>query len=124
MKGEIIVKSNATDLDWIIVRPISIWGPWNSQPYKQFFETVLSGFYFNLGKCLSIRSLGYVENSVHQLVSLMRAPSSSVSKKIFYLADYDPISLRAMAKKCFLSKGLQIYTFIALVRCFYYCPLW
>lgn len=97
MKGEIIVKTSAHDLDWVIVRPISIWGPWNSQPYKQFFQSVLKGLYFHLGSRTSTRSLGYVENTVYQLVSLMMAPSVTVSKKIFYLADYEPASLRSMA---------------------------
>jgi nucleoside-diphosphate-sugar epimerase len=97
MKGEIIVKTYASDLDWVIVRPISIWGPWNTQPYIQFFQSVLKGFYFHLGSRKSTRSLGYVENTVFQLVCLIKAPSASVTKKIFYLADYEPASLRTMA---------------------------
>ena len=97
MKGEIIVKSSASDLDWVIVRPISIWGPWNSEPYLQFFQSVLRGYYFNIGNLSSLRSLGYVENTVYQLACLALAPAQSVCSKTFYLADYEPTPLKTMA---------------------------
>jgi len=99
MKGELVVKSLASGLDWVIVRPISIWGPWNSEPYRQFFHSVLRGYYFNIGNFQSLRSLGFVGNTVFQLCSIAEAPVSLVSSKLFYLADYEPLSLRKMAFK-------------------------
>ena len=98
MKGELIVKSEAHNMDWVIVRPISIWGPWNSEPYLQFFQSVLGGYYFNIGRFKSLRSLGYVENTVFQLCRLLEAPAPLVRSKTFYLADYHPTQLRKMAK--------------------------
>ena len=106
MKGEILVKKKASSFDWVIVRPISIWGPWNSEPYLQFFKSVLNYYYFNIGKFKSFRSLGYVGNTVYQLCCIATANSSLVSGKTFYLADYKPLSLRSMAQR------------IASYRCF------
>ena len=37
MKGETF-KRSCSSVDWVIVRPISIWGPWNHEPYLQFFN--------------------------------------------------------------------------------------
>ena len=81
----------------VIVRPISIWGPWNFEPYLQFFQSVLRGYYFNIGNLSSLRSLGYVENTVYQLACLALAPAQSVCSKTFYLADYEPTPLKTMA---------------------------
>lgn len=99
MKGEILVKNSPQSVPWVIVRPISIWGPWNYQPYTQFFQSILSGMYFNIGSVKSIRSLGYVLNTVYQLEKLAMADPLAVIGKTFYLADYKPSSLRYMAKK-------------------------
>jgi nucleoside-diphosphate-sugar epimerase len=97
MKGELIVKNALESIPWVIVRPISIWGPWNSEPYTQFFKAVLRGSYFHIGRILSMRSLGYVGNTVYQLEKLALAESSLVVNETFYLADYEPASLRMMA---------------------------
>ena len=99
MKGEILVKSSCSSVDWVIVRPISIWGPWNHEPYLQFFQSVLNYLYFNIGSFKSFRSLGFVGNTVFQLCCIATAKRDLVSGRTFYLADYKPLSLRAMARK-------------------------
>ena len=98
MKGEILIKQQATSFDWVIVRPISIWGPWNLEPYLQFFQSVLNYLYFNIGSFKSFRSLGFVGNTVFQLYRIATCDKECVSKKTFYLADYNPLSLRSMAR--------------------------
>jgi len=99
MKGEILVKRSCSSVDWVIVRPISIWGPWNQEPYLQFFQSVLNYFYFNIGNFSSFRSLGFVGNTVYQLCRIATANRDLVSGRIFYLADYNPLSLRVMAQR-------------------------
>ena len=38
-EGEIIIRKNIREkLEWVIIRPTSIWGPWFQSPYKKFFE--------------------------------------------------------------------------------------
>ena len=50
--GENLVRDKIrTDLEWSILRPTSLWGPWFDIPYRTFFDTVRSGLFmipFNL----------------------------------------------------------------------------
>lgn len=34
---------------WTIIQPISIWGPWGEEPYKNFFKAIVQGWYFHIG---------------------------------------------------------------------------
>ena len=84
---------------WCIVRPTSIWGPWFSVPYRNFFNLVEKGLYFHPGKLAVRKSFGYVGNTVYQLDSLMLAPRELVNFKTFYLADYEPIDVMIFANQ-------------------------
>jgi nucleoside-diphosphate-sugar epimerase len=82
------------DIDWIIVRPTSIWGPWFGEPYKNFFELVLKGFYFNIpAKYASTKTYGYVENTCMQIFSLLINKDLSIKKNYYYLGDIEPINI-------------------------------
>lgn len=95
--GEQIVRVEARPDVWTIVRPTSIWGPWFDVPYRDFFDTIRRGYYFNVRGHESVaKSFGYVGNTVHQLVRLMTAPPEVVGKT-FYLADYSPTRVSHMA---------------------------
>jgi nucleoside-diphosphate-sugar epimerase len=117
MKGEILVKALGSSVDWVIVRPISIWGPWNSEPYLQFFKSVLRYYYFNIGRYRSFRSLGYVGNTVYQLCCIASSHAELVSGKTFYLADYSPLSLKLMARK--ISSYRPYFSFIPTLPLFF-----
>lgn len=100
MIGEKIVRE-ARDLafEWIIIRPISIWGPWGEEPYINFFRSIKQGWYFHIGSGHYRRSLGYVENAVYSLHKLLTAPAEQVVGKTFYIADHDPADLYLMANE-------------------------
>jgi nucleoside-diphosphate-sugar epimerase len=76
-------------LPWIIVRPISIWGPWFDVPYRNFFDSVRKGYYVHPGKRELKRSFGFVGNTVYQLDRLIRAEGSKTIGRTFYLGDYE-----------------------------------
>ena len=98
--GEQIVRTQANlPYRWIIVRPISIWGPWFGEPYKNFFKAIAQGWYFHIGSGHYKRSLGYVGNTVFQLHKLLQAPKELVAGKTFYLADEQPLDLYDMASE-------------------------
>lgn len=99
--GEQLVRSSFDHLKpcVCIVRPTSIWGPWFSHPYKDFFLTIANNRYFHPGDLTILKSFGFVGNTVFQLIKLMQAPSNLVDKNTFYLADYPPIDLTAMANE-------------------------
>ncbi|MBI96515.1 hypothetical protein CL656_05165, partial [bacterium] len=99
MKGELIVKASTDALPWVIVRPISIWGPWNIEPYSQFFRAIISRKYFHIGNGNYYRSLGYVGNTVRQLISLAECEDKDSFKKILYLADPKPLSLKTLSEE-------------------------
>ena len=82
------------DLNWIIVRPTSIWGPWFGQPYKNFFQLVIKGIYFNIpSKYASTKTYGYVENTCRQILNLMISDNALVKHNYFYLGDLEPINI-------------------------------
>jgi nucleoside-diphosphate-sugar epimerase len=82
------------DIDWIIVRPTSIWGPWFGEPYKNFFDLVVKGFYFNIpAKYASTKTYGYVENTCMQIFSLLINKDLSIKKNYYYLGDIEPINI-------------------------------
>jgi nucleoside-diphosphate-sugar epimerase len=99
--GEAIVRDLAADAPWpwCIVRPTSIWGPWFDIPYRQFFDSVVSGRYVHPKGVKVFKSFGYVGNTVHQLTTLMKAPAALVDRKTLYLADYPPIEVQSMANQ-------------------------
>lgn len=81
-------------IDWIIVRPTSIWGPWFDEPYKNFFELVIRGAYFNIpSKYSSTKTYGYVESTCKQIYSLLTCGNPSVTHNYFYLGDIEPINI-------------------------------
>lgn len=99
MMGEEIVR-NAGELPFArtIIRPISIWGPWQGEPYLNFFKAVSQGWYFHIGDGHYMRSLGYVRNSVRQIHSILETDLENIKGKTFYIADSDPADLHEMAE--------------------------
>lgn len=100
VEGEKIVRS-AQDLpfSWVITRPISIWGPYAQEPYRNFFDSVRRNWYFHIGSGHYQRSMGYVGNTAYQNHKLLLAPDEKVDKKTFYLGDRPPIDLYDFANE-------------------------
>lgn len=116
VEGEKIVRAQK-DLPfaWTIIRPISIWGPWFDEPYKNFFKAIAQGWYFHIGSGHYQRSLGYVGNAVHQIHQILLAPIERIDKKTFYVADDQPADLYDMANMIRQAIG---------TRHIYRVPLW
>jgi nucleoside-diphosphate-sugar epimerase len=105
---EILVRrSTLIPCSWALVRPTSIWGPWFGMPYKNFFSTVASGYYFHPGRHDVRRSFGYVGNAVYELDRLMFADTLSIHGKTFYLADYEAIAIRHWANLIQQAMGVR-----------------
>jgi nucleoside-diphosphate-sugar epimerase len=95
--GEQRVRAAPPPCPWIFVRPTSIWGPWFREPYRSFFDYVLKGRYFHIGKTRVRKTYGYVGNAVHQLEALLRAPALDVHGRVFYLGDSSEYIIRDWA---------------------------
>lgn len=97
VQTEKIVKEYS-NLDWILVRPTSIWGPWFGAPYNSFFKLVMSGRYVNLKPAhAATKTYGYVHNTCLQILSLVFNDKDSVKHDYFYLGDNTPINISAWA---------------------------
>ena len=83
--------------DLCIIRPTSIWGEWFNEPYKNFFDFVLSGKYFHPGNNSCKKTFGYVGNTVFQIDKLLFADSHKVRNKIFYIGDNPPVNISKWA---------------------------
>jgi nucleoside-diphosphate-sugar epimerase len=82
------------NIDWLIVRPTSIWGPWFGEPYKNFFDLVIKGLYFNIpAKHASTKTYGYVENTCMQIFNLLMTKDLFVKHNYFYLGDLNYINI-------------------------------
>jgi nucleoside-diphosphate-sugar epimerase len=88
------------NLNWTIVRPTSIWGPWFGEPYRNFFDLVINGFYFNIpANDASTKTYGYVVNTCEQIFKILISDDFMVKHNYFYLGDIEPINITNWAMK-------------------------
>lgn len=103
MEGEKLVKNiQNANFSWTIIRPTSIWGPWFSIPYIDFFNIVYQGKYFDFGRTCT-KTYGYVENAVFQIQKLISAVN--VHGKTYYIGDYPPIQISEWANEISVEMG-------------------
>lgn len=72
---------------WTIIRPTNIWGPWHPRYPYEFLRVLQKNLYFHPGRQPVVRSYGYVENVVHQIINILTAKSIVVDRKVFYVGD-------------------------------------
>ncbi len=77
----------------ILCRPTSIWGPWFAQPYRNFFDAVVGGWYIHPADASTRRSYGFVDNAVMQIFALLAAPQAALGDELYHLADYEPVDI-------------------------------
>ncbi len=91
VETENIVKKYKNVLpSFCIVRPTSIWGPWFKEPYRDFFDMVLAGRFFRIGKPSCTKTYGYVGNTVNQIISLLSFKEEKSNDNVYYLGDSPP----------------------------------
>jgi len=100
VRGEGLIRETVrADLEWSILRPTSLWGPWFDIPYKSFFDVVRSGIFMMPSKLKVYRSYGFVLNSVEQIRALIDTDNSHGLYAVHYLADHEPIELSEWASE-------------------------
>ena len=99
-RGEKLIREQANSaFPWIILRPTSLWGPWFSTPYHDFFFAIQRGLYLHPRGKEVRRSYGFVLNSVHQIAQLVNSTPANLLGRSIYLADYEPTELGAWARE-------------------------
>lgn len=105
--GENLV-SDSNLVNYCIVRPTSIWGPWFGEPYLTFFKIVMANKYFGLSKKRSsIKTFGYVENVAKQYETILKRSNEFRGKSIF-LGDKNPLNVYDFAKSIGAISGAKI----------------
>jgi len=92
---QIVRASDGAGREWCIVRPTTVWGPGMSAHYQRFLGLIRRGYYFHVGNEPLWKSYSYIENIAFQYLRLLEAETDLVHRKMFYLADYEPIDLLA-----------------------------
>ena len=96
---KIIKNENPENYIWSIIRPTSIWGPWFSEPYADFFKIVTSKKYFHMNAKDCLKTYGYVGNTINQIIDILNSPSEKVSKETFYLGDWPEYKISEWANE-------------------------
>jgi len=90
--GEKIVRDEASEgLNWVIVRPSSIWGPGFGLTYRSFFEFIDKNKFFNFSGKMGVKTYGYIGNVTFQIDQLMKTDKSN--SQVYYLGDYETYSI-------------------------------
>lgn len=98
VQTEVRVRSaNGGGVEWCITRPTTVWGPHMSAHYQSLIKHIQKGTYFHCGSNELWKSYSYVENIATQYSRMLSAPAELIDQKVFYLADYEPLSLRDYA---------------------------
>jgi GlcNAc-P-P-Und epimerase len=105
---KIVREFNGDSVDWCIVRPTTVWGPGMSPHYQKFFRMIEKGRYFHVGDRPLLKSYSYIGNISHQYFMLTKALSQQIHQKTFYLADYEPLSLKNWANA--IQRELEVET--------------
>jgi nucleoside-diphosphate-sugar epimerase len=92
---EIVREERGGDVAWCLTRPTTVWGPYMKAHYRNLLRHIEAGRYFHAGHSPLYKSYSYAGNIAHQYRQLLLAPDEAVHEKTFYLADYEPLSLRA-----------------------------
>ena len=107
---EKLIKNFDKRYSWSIVRPTSIWGPWFGEPYKNFFDVILSNRYFHMGPKACVKTYGFIDNVLDQILSLLACSSSQMDEETFYLGDKIPYDISIWADEISLLSGKKIIT--------------
>lgn len=84
---ERLVRQSDIPSTWTIVRPTTIWGPWDLGYRSAFYWTMSRGLYLHPAGVQSRRSLGFVGNTLHQIYQVLNSRSDIVNGKTLYIGD-------------------------------------
>lgn len=108
VETELLVRSaDGGGTTWCLTRPTTVWGPYMSDHYKSFLRHIARGTYFHVGSGPLLKSYAYAGNIAHQYVRLLFASRNEIHQKLFYMADYEPLSLREYSSSLARELGVR-----------------
>lgn len=122
VETEKIVWENRPHCDWAIIRPTSIWGPWFGEPYRNFFDMVLSHKYFHIGDRGCTKTYGFVGNAIFQIEQILFTETKEENNKVFYIGDSPATNIEEWGNEIASELGYKIikmpYIFIKCAALF------
>lgn len=91
---ELVRAADGGGVDWCIARPTTVWGPYMGNHYRSLLHHIEKGTYFHSGYGELYKSYSYAGNIAYQYARLLEADGLKANGKVFYMADYVPLSLR------------------------------
>jgi len=91
---EKIIRFSKCNFKWCIIRPTTIWGDNIQNHFRTLLKLIEQRIYFNFGYKKIYKSYGYVKNSAYQIYKLTLANDNLFNRKIYYIADYEPLELK------------------------------
>lgn len=118
VETENIVWNNKPECDWAIIRPTSIWGPWFGEPYRNFFDLVMSHRYFHIGNKGCTKTYGYVGNAIYQIEKILFSDTKDEKNKVFYIGDEQPTNIEEWGNEIANELGFKIIKMpYCLIKC-------
>lgn len=74
-------------LDWVIIRPTNVWGPYHPRFPDELWRYIKQGFYMHPAGAPIVRAYGYVGNVVRQIELLLHAPADLVRHRVLYVGE-------------------------------------
>jgi GlcNAc-P-P-Und epimerase len=88
----VMVDCGKAGLDYTIIRPTSVYGPWGEDPYKDFFRVVKRRRYFHVGKAANLVSWVFVKNLVD--LTILASLSPEAANETYLGNDFHPYTMR------------------------------
>jgi len=104
---EVVRRLNGGGVEWCLARPTTVWGPHMSEHYQALLKHIKNRTYFHSGSGALYKSYSYAENIAHQYYQLLLANITQIHEQVFYMADYEPISLRDYANSLADEMGVK-----------------
>jgi nucleoside-diphosphate-sugar epimerase len=104
---KVVREQQGGGVTWCLARPTTVWGPHMSDHYKSLWQHIENGRFFHSGSGALYKSYAYAENIAHQYFRLLMASEAQVSENTFYLADYEPLSLRDYSNSIASALGVK-----------------
>lgn len=92
VETEKLTRAAGLTCDWILIRPVNIWGAYHDRYSKEFWKIASAGLYVHPNVPAPTRTYGYIGNVIWQIMGLLEAPSEKVNRGVFYVGD-PPISI-------------------------------
>ena len=96
---EKMIRFSKCSFKWCIIRPTTIWGDNIQNHFKILLKLIELRIYFNFGYKKIYKSYGYIKNSAYQIYKLSLTSDNLFNRKIYYIADYEPLELKEWINK-------------------------